>query len=204
MPSRSKLVGSSPPRKLSCRIMGGFVVFLAIGWCAVIFFHLEPMLHQSPRYRAAARFTSFPQTLRDPSRLQDVPQLPLPTPSAVPQNPLSTTAAFAIVEPTASSGPASGSKPGSGFIHGPRHDPSKWLRKPEVLHVTFSTDCGTFQDWQSSVLFYSASLVGHVGPITRIASGCEPADRVRLGQLHTEKAKNGDWKDAMVRISRLS
>lgn len=52
------------------------------------------------------------------------------------------------------------------------------------FHVIFSTDCGTFQDWQSLVLFHSASLVGQKGPITRIASGCDDVKKKALTQLY--------------------
>lgn len=33
----------------------------------------------------------------------------------------------------------------------------------------FSTDCSAYQDWQSELVFNSALLVGHAGPLTRIA-----------------------------------
>ena len=52
------------------------------------------------------------------------------------------------------------------------------------FHIIFSTDCGTFQDWQSLVVFHSASLVGQKGPITRIASGCDDAKKEVLTQLY--------------------
>jgi hypothetical protein len=41
------------------------------------------------------------------------------------------------------------------------------------IHVIFSTDCSTYQDWQTLVVFHSATAVGQKGPITRIASGCD-------------------------------
>uniref|UniRef100_A0A7S4JEG4 Uncharacterized protein n=1 Tax=Odontella aurita TaxID=265563 RepID=A0A7S4JEG4_9STRA len=40
------------------------------------------------------------------------------------------------------------------------------------LHIVFSTDCSTFQHWQSYLMFYSALRVVQPGRITRIASGC--------------------------------
>jgi hypothetical protein len=33
----------------------------------------------------------------------------------------------------------------------PRYNSSKWRGRPELVHVVFSTDCGSFQDWQSQV-----------------------------------------------------
>ena len=57
-----------------------------------------------------------------------------------------------------------------------------WAGRASV-HVVFSTDCGSFQDWQSRVLFDSARQVGHVGPITRIASGCSDPQMAKLANL---------------------
>lgn len=33
----------------------------------------------------------------------------------------------------------------------PRYNCSKWRGRPELVHVVFSTDCGSFQGWQSQV-----------------------------------------------------
>jgi hypothetical protein len=41
-----------------------------------------------------------------------------------------------------------------------------------TLHIIFSTDCSTFQHWQSYLFFFSAFKVSQPGYITRIASGC--------------------------------
>lgn len=38
------------------------------------------------------------------------------------------------------------------------------------LHVAFSTDCTHYQAWQAVVLFHSAILSGHKGPITQLVS----------------------------------
>jgi hypothetical protein len=45
---------------------------------------------------------------------------------------------------------------------------------PEIadVHVVFSTDCSSYQHWQSIALWYAAQFAGQVGPITRVASGC--------------------------------
>ena len=50
------------------------------------------------------------------------------------------------------------------------------------LHVVFSTDCGTFQHWQSYLLFYSALRIGQPGHVTRIASGCKDEEEVEAQQ----------------------
>jgi hypothetical protein len=42
------------------------------------------------------------------------------------------------------------------------YDASKWKNRPELVHVVFSTDCSSFQDWQSQVhpsLNYSRQTV---------------------------------------------
>lgn len=52
------------------------------------------------------------------------------------------------------------------------------------FHVIFSTDCGTYQDWQTLVLFHSATVVGQLGPITRIASGCDEEKKKVLTDLY--------------------
>lgn len=52
------------------------------------------------------------------------------------------------------------------------------------IHIVFSTDCTFFQDWQTIVLFHSATIVYQKGPITRIASGCKPDKQVELKELY--------------------
>lgn len=55
----------------------------------------------------------------------------------------------------------------------------------EIMHVVFSTDCNPFQDWQSLLLFHSASVVGQEGYITRIASGCNEEKKKFLKKLYS-------------------
>ena len=52
------------------------------------------------------------------------------------------------------------------------------------LHIVFSTDCSAYQDWQSLLVFHSAYQVGQIGPITRIASGCDEAKKTELKALY--------------------
>lgn len=40
------------------------------------------------------------------------------------------------------------------------------------LHILFSTDCSSYQRWQSYLLFFSALRSRQPGTVTRIASGC--------------------------------
>ena len=52
------------------------------------------------------------------------------------------------------------------------------------IHVIFSTDCSEFQDWQTIVVFHSATVVGQEGSITRIASGCSEEKKEMLTKLY--------------------
>eukprot|EP00804_Cyclotella_cryptica_P030282 CCRYP_019226-RC/>CCRYP_019226-RC protein AED:0.25 eAED:0.25 QI:120/1/1/1/0.76/0.66/18/2265/1695 len=47
----------------------------------------------------------------------------------------------------------------------------------KTLYTVFSTDCGTFQHWQSYLLFFSAIRIRQPGFITRIASGCTDEEK---------------------------
>lgn len=59
----------------------------------------------------------------------------------------------------------------------------------QVYHVIFSTDCGTYQHWQSYMTFYRAMKVKQPGYVTRIASGCTPEERTVIE----------DWFDNNIR-----
>jgi len=59
-------------------------------------------------------------------------------------------------------------------------------RPADEFHVVFSTDCGSYQDWQSEVVYHSATLAGQPGRITRIASGCTAAEAAKLRARHAE------------------
>lgn len=52
------------------------------------------------------------------------------------------------------------------------------------IHVIFSTDCTSYQDWQTILLFHSAMVVGQKGPVTRIASGCDDKKKQELTALY--------------------
>ncbi|KAH8046124.1 hypothetical protein JL722_13845 [Aureococcus anophagefferens] len=59
-------------------------------------------------------------------------------------------------------------------------------RPADEFHVVFSTDCGKYQDWQSEVVYHSATLAGQPGRVTRIASGCTDAEAAKLRARHAE------------------
>ena len=54
------------------------------------------------------------------------------------------------------------------------------------IHVIFSTDCTPYQDWQSLVVFHSATVVKQKGPVTRIASGCDDEKKAYLSDLYAK------------------
>lgn len=56
----------------------------------------------------------------------------------------------------------------------------------DSVHIVFSTDCTPYQDWQTLVMFHSAKIVGQVGPITRIASGCSEEKQQQLTALYAK------------------
>ena len=53
------------------------------------------------------------------------------------------------------------------------------------LVVVFSTDCSSYQDWQTLLLFHSALVVGQKGVLIRIASGCD-SQKQRFFKIYTE------------------
>ena len=67
---------------------------------------------------------------------------------------------------------------------GEREDCEGDAARSARVRVVFSTDCTPYQDWQSEVVFNSADVVGHRGPVTRIASGCSPEKEAALRQRY--------------------
>lgn len=58
-----------------------------------------------------------------------------------------------------------------------------FLTHSTPYHTIFSTGCSIFQDWQSYVFFYHVMQSGQEGHVTRIASGCNEADRKKLQEM---------------------
>lgn len=56
--------------------------------------------------------------------------------------------------------------------------------------LTFSTDCGAYQRWQSYLMFYSAMVVNQPGYVTRIASGCTDEEAAEEQRWHDEHIKS--------------
>ena len=63
---------------------------------------------------------------------------------------------------------------------------SKSTTAEPQLHLVFSTDCSSYQHWQSYVLYYSAVQVGQKGTITRIISGCDDTQMQDLIAWHEQ------------------
>lgn len=72
-----------------------------------------------------------------------------------------------------------------------------------LTHVTFSTDCGSFQHWQSYLLFYSAHKVGQHegGTVTRIASGCSDEQQQSVQKWHDEHVSGTFGAEFMVHFT---
>lgn len=58
--------------------------------------------------------------------------------------------------------------------------------KDPPIYVVFSTDCSTYQDWQTIVLFHSAKQVKQPGVVTRIASGCDKEKEIELTRIYEQ------------------
>ena len=62
------------------------------------------------------------------------------------------------------------------------------------VHIVFSTDCSGYQHWQSIASYYSFRRAGHLGPVTRVVSGCkqnqEEAIRTEFGQIQQHSSNN--------------
>ena len=58
-----------------------------------------------------------------------------------------------------------------------------FLTHATPYHTIFSTGCSIFQDWQSYVFFYHVMQSGQEGHVTRIASGCNRAEKQQLQEM---------------------
>lgn len=57
------------------------------------------------------------------------------------------------------------------------------------LHVLVTTGCSQLQHWQSYVFFYNAWKAGQQGIITRIASGCNETEALRIRERHRHEIR---------------
>lgn len=72
-----------------------------------------------------------------------------------------------------------------------------------TLYTVFSTDCGSFQHWQSYLLFFSAARVKQSGFITRIASGCTEQQKQEAREWHLE-VSNANLVESFSLVLQLS
>eukprot|EP00636_Phaeomonas_parva_P003080 CAMPEP_0118851420 /NCGR_PEP_ID=MMETSP1163-20130328/877_1 /TAXON_ID=124430 /ORGANISM="Phaeomonas parva, Strain CCMP2877" /LENGTH=499 /DNA_ID=CAMNT_0006783767 /DNA_START=168 /DNA_END=1667 /DNA_ORIENTATION=+ len=84
-------------------------------------------------------------------------------------------------EPIAINSPDDDARPEEEIVNGSGEFPlfSPEYSKPHA-HIIFSTDCSSYQNWQSEFLAWSAVRVGHQGPVTRIASNCDDDEKAKL------------------------
>lgn len=61
---------------------------------------------------------------------------------------------------------------------------------PSASHIVTVTDCTLLHDWQSLLLFYSASLVGQHGNFTRIVANCNEKAQFELFNQYLRKWPN--------------
>ena len=50
------------------------------------------------------------------------------------------------------------------------------------VHIVFSTDCSGYQHYQSILSYYCIQRSGHLGPVTRIVSGCNSNQQIAIEQ----------------------
>ena len=84
-----------------------------------------------------------------------------------------------------------------------RYSISKDEEMDRKLHIVFSTDCSAYQDWQTLVIFHSAHVVGQLGSLTRIASGCDEERQGNLTRLYDRlwPRENDPWLPKSVHFT---
>ncbi|KAL7475584.1 hypothetical protein ACHAW6_001496 [Cyclotella cf. meneghiniana] len=83
--------------------------------------------------------------------------------------------------------------PGNKSISTHQRSQDSQLNSPTTnatLHVIFSTDCSSYQHWQSYLFFYSALKVKQPGYVTRIASGCDEQKLKEEREWHETHIQN--------------
>ena len=81
-------------------------------------------------------------------------------------------------------------KPSQRFEVRADEPPKEKVLENTKFHLVFSTGCSLWQDWQSLVFFYHVKKVGQVGNVTRIISGCDPAQTHQLETFHRQYIQN--------------
>ena len=71
------------------------------------------------------------------------------------------------------------------------------------VHIVFSTDCSGYQHWQSIASYYSLRRAGHLGPITRIVSGCSKPSQEEDIQAEFEKIQKHNSNQLRLHFTPL-
>lgn len=69
-------------------------------------------------------------------------------------------------------------------------DEGFFLTRSTPYHTIFSTGCSISQDWQSYVFFYHVFRSDQEGHITRIASGCDNENAIKLDEVFKKEIKS--------------
>jgi peptidyl serine alpha-galactosyltransferase len=162
MRKKASLVRGQSSSWVTCGTILSLISFVILVWSGFVIYHVTTS-------------NSSPPAVTDPLPSSPIIPIPkeIPSPMIIKENPSPVTL---VRDPPP-----------------PQERPQQYTTtKPPLvdqeppIHIVFSTDCGTFQDWQTLVFFYSARLVHQPGQVTRIASGCTPEKESQLRQLYSQ------------------
>ena len=67
-------------------------------------------------------------------------------------------------------------------------------------HIVFSTDCSGYQHYQSILSYYCIQRSGHLGPVTRIVSGCNSKQQIAIEREFANMTISGKTKQQQLRL----
>lgn len=143
-------------------------VLLVLVWIVFLYYYHHNSLHEAERAVAALRGNNLQNLLQQVESLTEEELKAL----------------RALVHPAGPSGVVT--KPVSvAMAPKPANPVVQTYKEPDSsYHIAFSTDCTFFQDWQTLLIFHSATMVKQEGRITRIASGCTEEKKAELTDLY--------------------
>ena len=165
--------GTKPRARLNLRSIAVTVLLYAV-CAALVVFHYGA----AP---AAAPAPAMPTVAAKPPEPPAVAAKPPPPPLAAKPPEPSAVAAQPPPPPVAAKPPPLAAKPAA-------------ADDDRAVHVVFSTDCSGYQHWQGIALWYASRAAGHVGPITRIASGCDEAQQKAVSREWRAVDATGDFR----------
>jgi len=68
------------------------------------------------------------------------------------------------------------------------------------VHIVFSTDCSGYQHYQSILSNYCIQRSGHLGPVTRIVSGCNSNQQIAIEQEFARMTSAGKTMQQQLRL----